>query len=1546
MKRRNSAKALRPAPAEKHPGKAKSFLIAGVGASAGGLEAFRQLLQNLPSDTGMAFVLVQHLDPAHPSALTQLLSKATSMPVSEVTNLLRVKPDHVYIIAPNTAMAIDRGILKLQPRRPGPVGHRPIDFFFESLARDQRERAIGIILSGTASDGTIGLEAIKAEGGFTFAQDASAKYDSMPRSAVAAGCVDLVLSPEMIARELARISRHPYVATQPASQPDPGLASRKEEGTDLIRPLPGPSAFKKILLILRNHCGIDFSLYKVNTIHRRINRRIVLNKLTTLDDYAHFLRGNPAELNALFSDVLINVTGFFRNPEVFEVLKRSVFPALAKERSRPLRVWVAGCSTGQEAYSIAMAYLEYSERNPRAPGMQLFATDLHERMLEKARSGLYPKTTVEDVSSARLRRFFTEEQGGYRVIKPLRDMTIFARQNVLGDPPFSRIDLLSCRNLLIYIESSLQEKILPAFHYALQPNGFLLLGTSESVGSFTSLFQPVDKKHKIFSKKAVPTPPLSLHFAPRAPDGKKPTAEAGSLEAQEPRGPELITEREADRVTVFRYAPPGVLVDDELRVLRFRGDTSCCLKQPSGKGTFHLLRMAREGLISPLRAAISKVKKEHVAVRKENIKVAQNGQGETISLEVVPLKHLKQRFYLVFFEPGGMASATKIESRQKKPRPAAPLGKAAARRRISELEQELAEARDYLQSVNDQYEASNEELQASNEEITSANEELQSINEELETAKEELEATNEELTIVNEEMSHRNVDLGQLNADLINFQTSTNMAILLLGRDLTIRRFTAEAARQFNLLATDIGRPIAGIRHNLEVPDLEKLISEVIDNVKECEREVRNKNGRWRSLRIRPFFSFDKKLEGAVITVTDIDALKRNAQEITEAREYAEAIIRTTRDSLLVLEADLTVHSANEAFYQAFSLSPAQTEGRLIYELGDGQWNFPKLRELLEEIIPRNAFFTGFEVTHTFEKLGARTLLLSARMLNDPGGRPRRILLAIHDATERLLTEEAQESLAAVVEGSADAIISTDLNGIITHWNQGAEELYGYAKAEAVGRPVTFLVPAGYPDEELEILGRIRRGQSIDYSETIRQRKDGGLIDVSMSVSPLRNDLGQIIGASKIARDISERKQAEKQLLQRSREQQQLYRLAITLSQSPNLESIFDAALDAVLVCLEAQRAAILLFDQDLIMRFQAWRGLSQNYRQAVEGHSPWTPSTSDPQPVSIENVAEAPLPEALRLAVQAEGIGALCFIPLTFQGRLLGKFMVYYDSPHSFAEGEIQLGETIANQLAFGLERKKADEALREARDRLADQAAGLEHLVHDRTAQLTEINKQLQTFVYSIAHDLRAPLRGMQGFATMLLEEEGQALSMTGRDYAKRIGNAALFMDALLIDLLAFSRISQQQLHLAPVNLEAIAQSALSRLEREIQENNARVEMVGAWPGAVGHEPTLVQVFTNLVANALKFVAPGTVPLVRLRAEEIGEFVRVWVEDNGIGIAPEHQERIFRLFTRLAGQTFPGTGIGLAIVQKGIERMGGRVGVDSTPGQGSRFWFELRKV
>ena len=490
--------------------------IVGIGASAGGLEAFTELLKHLPLDTGMGFVLVQHLDPQHESALTQILTRVTSLPVREVTDNLRVESDHVYVIPPNTNLAIAQGVLKLEPRPQTRTPHRSIDFFFESLAEDQRERAIGVILSGTATDGTLGLEAIKAEGGITFAQDDSARYDSMPHSAVAAGCVDFVLSPEDIAKELARIAKHPYVAGQPPEPPSlrkttgrPRRSTRmmqrrcRQADTDTprtgarqaraeaeaARGKAGDNGYKKILLLLRNHSGVDFSLYKSTTIQRRITRRVVLNRQNTLEDYADFLRGNAKELDALYSDVLISVTSFFRNPEAFDVLKRKVFPKLLQQRGdEPVRVWVLGCSTGQEAYSIAMAFVESADQAPRMRKLQVFATDLNDALLDKARHGLYAKSLAQDVSPERLRRFFVEEEGGYRITKPLREMVVFARQNLISDPPFSRMDLISCRNLLIYLEPSLQKKALPAFSLCAQAGGIFVAGR---VGIHWQLHRPV-----------------------------------------------------------------------------------------------------------------------------------------------------------------------------------------------------------------------------------------------------------------------------------------------------------------------------------------------------------------------------------------------------------------------------------------------------------------------------------------------------------------------------------------------------------------------------------------------------------------------------------------------------------------------------------------------------------------------------------------------------------------------------------------------------------------------------------------------------------------------------------------------------------------------------------------------------------------------------------------------------------------------------------------------------------------------------------------------
>ena len=1413
--------------------------------------------------------------------------------------------------------------------------------------QDQKDCAIGVILSGTATDGTMGLEAIKGEGGITFAQDESAKYDSMPRSAVAAGCVDFVLSPETIAQELARIATHPLVAggahtaRVPLESPrleekgrhkskQPGPAGAAPARIHEARALPEQDGYKKILLLVRHHFAVDFSLYKLATIERRTRRRMVLNRQGSVDDYAKFLRGNAAELEALYSDLLINVTGFFRNPEAFETLKQKVFPKLiAERREEALRIWVPGCSTGQEAYSIAMAYTEFCDNTRRAPKLQMFATDLDEALLDKARAGLYAKTLVADLSPERLRRFFVQEDNGYRIRKPLRDAMVFARQNVLRDPPFSRLDLIACRNLLIYIEADLQKKLLPTLHYALKPGGCLFLGASESIGPFADLFEPADKKHKIYFKREGPTPAHlwgvhspRLHVEP-APQSRK---KSGGRPPRETDGRRVLpfesspanVQREADRVALSRYAPASVLINADCQVLQFRGDTSAYLKPPSGHATFNVLKMARDGLMLPLRAALNQAKKENKAVRRENVRVPQDGKMRSVNFDVVPLKNLKERCYLIFFEEGkerGLqaASPSVIEERRRMEKPQAgrtskrPEGRAPdATRPIAELERELSDTRDYLQSIQEQYEAANEELQAANEEVTSANEELQSTNEELETSKEELESTNEELTTVNEEMIRRNADLGHLNDDLVNFQGAANLTIVLVRNDLTIHRYSGRAARQFNLLPADIGRPITGIQHNLDVPDLEEIIADVTATMQEREREVQDKSGHWYSLRVRPYLSKERKVEGVVLVLHDIDALKRSAEEIAEAREYAEAIVRTGRDMLLVLDADLRVHSANDAFYQAFQSSPRETEGRLIYELGNGQWDLPKLRTLLEEIIPRNSFFADYEVTHDFDRLGRRTMLLNARMLTDPSGAPRRILLGIHDITEQLESEaklrrselryrrlfesakdgilildcktakitdanpfmtdllgysreellgkelweigllrdreeseaavrelqhheivryddlplktksgqaqevemvanlyredgdeviqcnirditerkrneEARTRLAAIVEFSEDAIISKDTRGIITSWNRGAEHLFGYSAQEAIGQPVTMLIPPERLDEEPGILERIHRGEALEHYETVRRRKDGTLLDISLTVSPIRDSEGHIIGASKIARDISQR---------------------------------------------------------------------------------------------------------------------------------------------------------------------KRNDEALRQAQAQLADRAAQLEEAVSERTGELLATNKQLEAFVYSIAHDLRAPLRSMQGFSAMLVEEEAAGLSENGRDFANRINRSAQFMDALLQDLLAFSRISQRPIDLAPVGLEAVVQSVLPRLEKEIQEKNARVESVGPWPIVRAHEPALGQVLFNLISNALKFTRPDVPPFIRVRAEAKDRFVRVWVEDNGIGIAPDYREQIFRLFIRLHGQKYPGTGIGLAIVQKGVERMGGRVGVESTPGQGSRFWFELREA
>ncbi|HEX9671214.1 MAG TPA: chemotaxis protein CheB [Thermoanaerobaculia bacterium] len=971
------------------------FPIVGVGASAGGLEAFTQLLQALPVDTGMGFVLVQHLAPERDSLLAEILSRATALPVTEVEDEARVEPDHVYVLPPDRNMTISGGALQLLPRKEARGQHRPIDVFLRSLAEDQGHRAIGVVLSGTANDGTLGLQEIKAAGGITFAQDDTAQQTSMPRSAVAAGCVDFVLPPEGIARELAGIARHPSIA--------PAAAARARSKAPAGEPdLAG------ILELVRRGTGVDFSEYKTSTVHRRVTRRMVLHKLEGLKDYARLLRKDAGEVEALRQDLLINVTSFFRNPETFEALKARVLTKLFKDRPRhdPLRVWVPGCSTGEEAYSLAILCAELNAARGGHRPVQIFATDLSAAGIDKARAGVYPKSIAHDVSSQRLRRFFAEVDGHYRVGKPIRDLCVFARHNLLTDPPFSQIDLISCRNLLIYLEPSAQQRILPLLHYALKPAGFLALGSSETIGSYRDLFEVEDVRHKLFAKKpgshrvalgrAAGPPragPEELGHAP----GRPPQAAAGT-EAQ----------KEVDRILLARFAPPGVLVNADLEIVQFRGDTGPYLAPAPGKASLHLFKMTRQSLLAGLRVALNRARKDGAPVRESGLSVESDDGTREVDLEVIPVRGTSAAAggFLVLFEEAVPSPRTPLPrgktGRGKAPRPAA--RPAAARedeadRQNARLTQELAATREYLQSLIEQQEAANEELQSANEEAQSANEELQSVNEELETSKEEIQSSNEELATINDELQDRNLELGQLNNDLLNLLDSVQMAIVVLGPGLRVRRFTPQAGKIFNLVPADVGRPIGDVRLGLSIPDLEPLLAEVVDAVSVIEREVQDRGGRWHSLRIRPYRTLENKFDGAVILLVDVDTLRR-------ARAFAESIVASVREPLLVLDGDLCVQSASPSFYDTFRVTPGETEGRRLYEIGNGQWQTPALRRLLEEVLPEQSSFDHFEMEWEFEEIGRKIMLLNGRQLVQEIGEKPRILLAFEDVTARRQMEE------------------------------------------------------------------------------------------------------------------------------------------------------------------------------------------------------------------------------------------------------------------------------------------------------------------------------------------------------------------------------------------------------------------------------------------------------------------------------------------------------------------------------------------------------------
>ncbi|MEO6875748.1 MAG: CheR family methyltransferase [Opitutaceae bacterium] len=1125
------------------------------------------------------------------------------------------------------------------------------------------------------------------------------------------------------------------------------------------------------MLILRQHSGVDFSVYKSGTIQRRITRRMALCRQKTPEKFAALLADHVGERDALVSDLLIRVTSFFRDADAFRTLKRKIFPALIDQHRHkgPVRIWTVGCSTGQEAYSLAMAYAEFADGIKRPPGLRIFATDLNEAMLEQARHGLYPKTIAQDVSPERLRRFFVEEKDGYRVNQPLREQVVFARQNILSDPPFSRMDLISCRNLLIYFQSEQQQRILPIFHSALTPGGFIFLGGTESVGSFTDLFKPADRKQKIFSRLNVLTRTSRLPLFP----------------------------------------------------------------------------------------------------------------GQSAVAEVAP-------------------RTSRQKERQKKPE-----GLHGAARRVAELEQELAGTRDDLQSLQEKSAITSEALQASCEELQSVNEELQSLNE-------DLASTNTALVRVNDGMRNQNGELSWLNSELSNLQASMQTAILLIGPDLKLRRFTPLAEKIFNLQASDVGHSLMGIRHKLVGPDLLRLLAEVIATAHVRHCEVQDETGHWYSLRAQPSLTLEGKIDGAMLVLVEIDALKQNEQDVRAARDYAEAILSTLRDPSVILQADLRVKSASKAFYQTFQTTPKQTEGRLFFELGNGQWQIPRLRELLEQVLPGNTSFDEYEVVHDFPLIGRRVMRLNSRRLEMRNAN-QLILLSIEDVTERLVSRDAARATEVryrrLFEAAKDGILMVDpVSRKIIDANSFMTQLLGYHRKDLLDKQLWEIGLLKDEPSSQVVFRELQEKGFIRYEDLAVETKTGLSRDVEF-VSKLYTEGSQKVIQCNI-RDITERKQAEQTLQQSEVRYLTLFNLGLV--------GVYSC--DAAGVIQEYNEQAAVLWG-----RRPARGDVNERYSSSGKMLRPdGSPLAPDDCPMAAlltgrtTNIIDSEI-----CIARPDGSQITCVVNIAplknASGEITGAINCFYDVT----------------------ERKEMEREL----------LASVEEL---KLAQREALRfKQTKTdFIAALSHELRTPLTPVLLTATALREDlrlppdVREQLGMMERNIA---------LEARMIDdLLDLTKVSHDRLRLRAqlCDVHELIELAVAIVAEEARAKGLSIERVlTARDNRLLVDPArFQQVMWNLLRNAVKFTPQGGRISVTTREEEFspGETgLRIEVTDSGIGIDATRLEQIFQPFDQggLRGDhRYGGVGLGLAIARSVIALHGGRISAQSDGADlGATFVVEL---
>ncbi|TGT91258.1 MULTISPECIES: chemotaxis protein CheB [unclassified Mesorhizobium] len=1082
--------------------------VVGIGASAGGIEALGSFFDVMPADSGCAFVVVLHLDPKRESEMARILGTRTRMPVLQVEDGMKLAPDHVYVIAPDTDLKLVED--RLEVSRPSePRGHRhPVDVLFASIARERRERSVAIVLSGTGSNGTEGLKEIRAEGGMSMVQaPGTAKFDGMPRSAISAGLADHVLAPEKMPEALLAYVHHGYVSA-PAE-------------VEAVVP-KGEATIEDVLEVVRARDGHDFGSYKRNTLRRRVHRRMGLRNIATLADYLDDLRTNSPEVTMLVADLMISVTAFFRDAEAWKTLGELVIAPLVTERESggSVRVWVPACATGEEAYSIAMAITEYAEACGKRFDLKVFATDAQEVNLRKARDGIYPAAALADFPPERIRRFFEKLDGSFQVGKELRDMVVFASQNLLRDPPFSRLDIVSCRNFLIYLEPEAQQRIIVMCHFALRPDGHLFLGNAETIGRHDDLFETVSKKWRIY-RRIGPTRHDLIDYRP--PRGSVATVGAGEPSSTPS---ETISAPLADiarRALLERYAPASVMIDQKGRVVYFHGTTRDYLEQPSGEPTRDILAMARGGLGLKLRGAIGEALKGNKSVTVQG-RLHRRGSSRNVAITVMPLPSQPHtgKFALVTFAPGAPIGESKLPPIREDAGDTSSGGRA--------LEDELVSMRVELRTTIEHLETANEELKASNEEATSMNEELQSTNEELETSKEELQSFNEELNTVNSQLQHKIAEQERTTNDLNNLLAGSETATLFLDDKLAINWFAPATKELFDLVTSDIGRPIAHFARKFSDDRLLSDTETVLKKLTTIEAEVPSDAGRWYLRRMLPYRTRDNRIAGVVITFIDITERRQGESAVRASEQRLKDLIAALPGAVYTTDAKGRLTSYNPAAVELWGRRP---------ELGTDEWcgswriyrpdgtPLPHDECPMAIALKENRPLQGAEAVAERPD-GVRVPFLAyPTPLRDAAGKVTGAVNMLVDITERKRAEELAERLAAIVASSDDAIISKTLDGTITSWNIAAERLFGYCSDEIVGQSIMILVPPDRQDEEKNILGRVRQGEHIQHYETRRRRKDGTMVWVSLTLSPLGDAQGRPIGASTIARDMTERRRAD-----------------------------------------------------------------------------------------------------------------------------------------------------------------------------------------------------------------------------------------------------------------------------------------------------------------------------------------------------------------------------------------------------------------------------------